>query len=212
MSNIPNNQYLRTQVQTASKEQLVLMLFDGILRFSEQARTAIENKEIENGHTLLMRAQAIIMELIYTLDREKGGEVAENLLGLYAYCFNCLIHANMKKDTTKIDEVQKVIRGIREGWVGAMSSIGATGKTEESKAVAEPAAASQRPSAPTAQPSTPSTAATKQPQSQAQQPANKPTGYGPGRTSTMTAPRVAFAAAAKSSSAPYAQTALNLNG
>lgn len=123
---IPNSQnpYLKTQVETASKEQLVVMLFDGIIRFSEQARNAIAKNEIEEVHHHLMRAQAIVMELIYTVDREKGGEIAQNLLGLHAYAFNCLIVANMQKDTTKIDEVQKIYRELREGWVGAMQSLG----------------------------------------------------------------------------------------
>ncbi len=121
------NQYLKTQVETASKEQLVVMLFDGIIRFSEQARKAIEAKQIEESHHSLMRAQAIVMELICTIDREKGGEVASNLMALHAYAFNCLITANMKKDTSKIDEVQNIYRQLREGWVGAMESLGLTG-------------------------------------------------------------------------------------
>ncbi len=121
------NQYLKTQVETASKEQLVVMLFDGILRFSEQARKAIEEKQIEESHHALMRAQAIVMELIVTVDREKGGEVASNLTALHAYAFNCLITANMKKDLSKIDEVQNIYRQLREGWVGAMESLGLSG-------------------------------------------------------------------------------------
>ncbi|MDR1744459.1 MAG: flagellar export chaperone FliS, partial [Planctomycetota bacterium] len=62
-------QYLKTQVETASKEQLVLMLFDGILRFTEQARKAIHEKAIEDCHNALMRAEAIVMELIVTIDK-----------------------------------------------------------------------------------------------------------------------------------------------
>lgn len=117
-------QYLKTQVETATKEQLVVMLFDGIVRFTEQARKAIETKQIEDGHNALMRAQAIVMELICTVDKEKGGEVASNLLALHAYSFNCLIKANMYKDIKQIDEVQKIYRELRQGWVGAMDSLG----------------------------------------------------------------------------------------
>ncbi len=120
----PREQYLRTQVETASKEQLVVMLFDGIIRFTETARKAIEAKKIEESHHALMRAQAIVMELICTVDKEKGGDLAKNLMGLHAYAFNCLITCNMKKDVSKIDEVQNIYRKLREGWVGAMESLG----------------------------------------------------------------------------------------
>ncbi|MCC8166331.1 MAG: flagellar export chaperone FliS, partial [Planctomycetes bacterium] len=123
---LPNarQQYLRTQIETASKEQLVVMLFDGILRFTEIARKAIEAKQIEDSHHALMRAQAIVMELICTVDKEKGGEIASNLMALHAYAFNCLITANMRKDVTKLDEVQNIYRKLREGWVGAMENLG----------------------------------------------------------------------------------------
>ena len=132
---LPNarNQYLKTQVETASKEQLVVMLFDGIIRFTEQARKAMSEGGIEDSHHALMRAQAIIMELICTIDRDKGGEVANNMMSLHAYAFNCLIICNMKKDVTKIDEVQKIYRELREAWVGAMDSLGinsTAGKTD----------------------------------------------------------------------------------
>ncbi len=123
---LPNarNQYLKTQIETASKEQLVVMLFDGIIRFTDQARRAIEEKSVEGSHHALMRAQAIIMELICTVNKEKGGEVANNLMSLHAYAFNCLIVCNLKKDVSKIDEVQKIYRELKEGWVGAMDTLG----------------------------------------------------------------------------------------
>lgn len=148
---LPNarNQYLKTQIETASKEQLVVMLFDGVIRFTEQARKAIEEKQIEDSHHALMRAQAIVMELICTVDKEKGGEVANNLMGLHAYAFNCLIVCNMKKDIGKIDEVQKIYRQLREGWVGAMENLGIA--PTMAKASAAPAAPpAGRPAAPSA--------------------------------------------------------------
>lgn len=128
---LPNakNQYLKTQIETASKEQLVVMLFDGIIRFTELARKAIQEERIEESHNALMRAQAIVMELICTVDRDKGGEVANNLMSLHAYAFNCLIVCNMKKDVSKIDEVQNIYRELREGWVVAMDKLGISGSS-----------------------------------------------------------------------------------
>lgn len=144
--NNARNQYLKTQVETASKEQLVVMLFDGIVRFTEQARKAMREKAIEECHNALMRAQAIVMELIVTVDKEKGGEVATNLIGLHAYAFNALVQCNMHKDESKIDEVQSIYRKLREGWVGAMENLGivsaAAKPTSPQAAVQNPAPAS----------------------------------------------------------------------
>ncbi len=123
---LPNarNQYLKTQIETASREQLVVMLFDGIIRFTDQARKAIEEKNIEDSHHALMRAQAIIMELLCTINKEKGGDLAKNLMSLHAYAFNCLIKCNMSKEASYIDEVQKIYRELRTAWVTAMDSAG----------------------------------------------------------------------------------------
>ncbi|MDR1612490.1 MAG: flagellar export chaperone FliS [Planctomycetota bacterium] len=142
------NQYLKTQVETASKEQLVVMLFDGIVRFTEQARKSMERNEIENIHQQLMRAQAIVMELIYTVDREKGGEVARNLLALHAYAFNCLIQANLKRDTAKIDEVQEIYRKLRDAWSSAMGSLGISSTKDLASPVASAAETASAPPPP----------------------------------------------------------------
>lgn len=138
-------QYLKTQVETASKEQLVVMLFDGILRFTEQARKAIREKAIEDCHNALMRAEAIVMELIVTVDKEKGGDIAKNLIGLHAYAYNALVQCNLHKDEAKIDEVQNIYRKLREGWVGAMTTLGIGSQAQQSAA---PVLPGQPPAAP----------------------------------------------------------------
>lgn len=170
----PANPYLKTQVETASKEQLVVMLFDGIIRFSETARKHMEKKEIEETHHNLMRAQAIVMELIYTVDKEKGGEIAENLLALHAYAYSCLVNANMYKDTKKIDEVQHIYRELREGWIGAMQSLGLSPTAQAG------------PATPAAAPATGKTLGSTAPKAAAPamppKPAAPTTGYGPGKT------------------------------
>jgi len=126
-------EYLKTKVQTASKEQIILMLFDGVLRFCEQGKTAIIAKEIENSHNALVRAQAIILELVYALNHKEGGEIAGNLAQLYSYSLQQLIQANMLKETEPIDVVQHIFRDIREGWLVAMEQVMSenAAKTEE---------------------------------------------------------------------------------
>ncbi len=182
---LPNarNQYLKTQIETASKEQLVVMLFDGIIRFTENARKAIEEKSVEDSHHNLMRAQAIIMELICTVDKEKGGDIANNLLSLHAYAFNCLIVCNMKKDVTQIDEVQKIYRELREAWVGAMDSLGISSNAGKPLPVApaQPVANAAPVAAGVAKPALNVAAKPAAPAA----PAQAATGYGMGRTAML---------------------------
>lgn len=129
-------QYQRQQILTAPKEKLVQLLFDGIVRFSEQARQAFvaEPIRLEEGCQAVLRAQAIVMELLYTIDRENGGEVAENLARLHAYAFRCLTAANFERNPKKLEEVQEIYRSLSEAWIGAM------GQLRESEAAPTPAA------------------------------------------------------------------------
>jgi len=122
--------YWTTQVTTASGEKLVLLLFDGIVRFCEAARQAYSAQPVqfEAGGQAIQRAQAVVMELLYTLNREKGGEVAENLARLHAYAFKCLIQANMARDVEKLNEVVFMYSGLRAAWSQAMGSLGSSGQ------------------------------------------------------------------------------------
>ncbi len=118
-----HKQYLRTQIQTASREQLVLMLFDGALRFCEQGKKALEQGDLEPGHVALTRAQEVVMELLYGVDRDKGGELADNLVRLYGYMLTCLVEANMRRNMSKVDEVKKILNELRDGWLQSMNQM-----------------------------------------------------------------------------------------
>ena len=122
-ANDKSREYLKTQIQTASREQLVLMLYDGAIRFSDQARDRIVTSDFEGAHRLLIRAQNIVLELLYALDRKTGGEVADNLASLYTYCYNRLVEANVHHAPEKIDESNSVLRGLREAWAQAMEML-----------------------------------------------------------------------------------------
>lgn len=76
----------------------------------EQANLPEQNKNLQ-------RAQKIISELISCLDLAKGGEVAQNLLALYTYCYNRLVEANVEDDAIGIDQVSAVLTNLRSGWV-----------------------------------------------------------------------------------------------
>ena len=119
--NNPWQSYRKVATQTASPGQLVLMLYDGAIRFSEQALAGFEhrgdplafNQTINNN---LHRAQAIIMELNAVLNMARGGEVAFNLRRLYLYMDRRLREANIRKQKEPIVEVIMRLRVIRDSW------------------------------------------------------------------------------------------------
>ncbi len=119
----PYTAYHRTNVETADQRQLILMLYDGAIRFMRQAVTSIEGKDMEAAHNYLIRARDIVTELLSTLKPEKGGQVGENLKNLYVYMFNRLVEANLNKDKAGVEEVIGLMLTLREGWAQAKSGI-----------------------------------------------------------------------------------------
>lgn len=115
-----NTAYRKTQVETASPEALILMLYDGALRFMGQAEIAFEDKNIEQISNLLLRIQAIFAELMTALDKEKGGEIAVNLERLYVFFLEKLGEANVKKDVKPMLEIKPLVQNLRNTWEQAM--------------------------------------------------------------------------------------------
>ena len=112
--------YKANSVQTASPGKLVLMLFDGYLRFTEAARGAWEEPDIikknEGINNNLIRAQNIVTELQSSLDMTVPGDLPGTLYRLYDYVLTNLQQANINKDPQKIIEADKVISELREVW------------------------------------------------------------------------------------------------
>lgn len=121
----PQQRYLEVQVQTATPEKLVTMLYDGAIRFMRQAQKHLMAQEFSEVHNNLLRAQDILYELMANLDLESGGEVAQNLHQLYDFMVNTLIDANIKKDSTKIEPVLAMLIDLRQTWNQAVNSIAA---------------------------------------------------------------------------------------
>src|SRR5215204_5220745 len=97
-------QYLRTRVLTATPEQLQMMLYDGALRFCEQARAALEAKDYERSYNTISRVQKIITEMSCTLKRDVLPELCDRLSGLYSFAYKKLIEANVQHSVPAMDE------------------------------------------------------------------------------------------------------------
>ncbi|MGE5589449.1 MAG: flagellar export chaperone FliS [Bacillota bacterium] len=118
----PYAQYREMQVQTAGPEQLVLMLYDGALRFCNGARVAMEKKDYETAHNQIARAQDIIYELMAGLNPQ-AGDIADHLFSLYEYFTFRLIQANLRRDPQPIGEVMSLVAELRSAWAQAMASL-----------------------------------------------------------------------------------------
>lgn len=112
----PSAAYRQQSVMTASPGQLVVMLYDGALRFLFQASTLMRAEDNLGCDAKLRRAEAIIDELHATLDKERGGEIASRLEGIYVFCKRLLIEARIQRDAGRIDKVAELLGELREAW------------------------------------------------------------------------------------------------
>jgi len=112
-------EYKKTRILTASKGELIKMLYDGAINFLYSAIDAINEKRYDKANVLLIRVQRILTELMLGLDR-KVGKLAENLFSLYDYMHYSLVNANINKDTNKIHEVIEMFKTLSEAWGQAL--------------------------------------------------------------------------------------------
>ncbi len=112
--------YQRIKIETATPEALILMLYDGALKFMSQAELAFEQNNIEQINKYLLKVQAIFTELQCSLNREQGGEIAANLERLYVFFNGKLAEANIKKDVNLMLEIKPMVKNLRDTWEVAM--------------------------------------------------------------------------------------------
>lgn len=114
----PYQQYQQNIVNTSTPQELVLMLYNGLIKFLNLSVQAIENKELENAHNNIIKAQRIIEEFMATLDMDY--DISKNLYSLYDYMHRRLIDANIRKDKEILEEVLGFARELRDTWAQAM--------------------------------------------------------------------------------------------
>lgn len=121
MMPMQNNRYLETSIQTASPAQLLLMLYDGAIRFCKAGIEALHQKRYQDANTNLMKVQNIVKEFMVTLDQK--APIAKTLMPLYEYFNYQLIEANLQKDPTKAEEVLGYLVELRETWYQAAKQV-----------------------------------------------------------------------------------------
>ncbi len=126
--------YKKAAVSTVDQRKLIVMLYDGAIKFLTVATDKMNRGDTYEAHRNLIRGKSIIAELLSSLNMEGGGEIARNLQRLYTYMFNELIEANLEHDVTRVQQVVELLKELRAGWQGMQSG------EEEAPAAKQPAA------------------------------------------------------------------------
>lgn len=128
MSN-PYQKYKETSIQSASREKLLLMMYEGAIKFTKLAIKAADEKKIAERCVNIGRAFDIVLELNNTLDHKVGGEIASRLEQLYMFCTEQYTKANISGDSAPLKATLKVLENLYEGWKAAIEKL----KKEEDK-------------------------------------------------------------------------------
>ena len=123
MSNNPYQKYKKASFESASREKLLLMMYEGAIRYVKKSLKAIESGDIAERGMNIGYAYDVIMELNNTLDHDVGGEVAKNLEQLYMFMTDQLIKANIRSDKEKLENVLGILETLYQGWVEAIEKL-----------------------------------------------------------------------------------------
>jgi flagellar secretion chaperone FliS len=123
MTDSSQNAYLRTMISTASPAELRLMLFDGAVRFAEQARAGLEQKNFEQLHNGITRCQDIVMELINSLRPEHNPDMCEKLTALYVFIYTRLLNAGSQREIEPLNEALELLQYERDTWALALKKL-----------------------------------------------------------------------------------------
>ena len=121
MSVQEHKQYQRTQTETASPGELVVMMYKGAIKFLGAARQGLNSRDLEVTNRNLLRAQEIILELMISVDINVG-PVARNLFDLYEFMHRHLVQANVRKDAKMVAEVEQLLRELVPAWEQAVQT------------------------------------------------------------------------------------------
>jgi flagellar secretion chaperone FliS len=118
MHNDRSNAYREIAVQTSSPTRLVVMLYEGAIRFLRESVVAIESRDLNAKRQSIDRAVAVVQHLQGTLDMERGGAVALDLARLYDYITSRILDGSSKLETAPLEEAIKLLKVLMAGWEG----------------------------------------------------------------------------------------------
>lgn len=110
------NAYKANEISTVSQTRLIVMLYEGAIRFLKIASENMTPRKYDLVNNNIIKAQDIVTELMLSLNLEEGKEVANNLLSIYIYIKKRLLEANMRKDAEILKEVIKLLSDLKTAW------------------------------------------------------------------------------------------------
>ena len=129
------DKYQENQILTASPEKILLMLYDGAIRFTRQAISGLEEGDMPRALKGIKNAMAIVTEFSDSLNHEVGGIIADDLEALYAFMIRELLDANINKDVEKLKVVDGLLTDLRSTWAEAIE-INSQGQAQQKRATA----------------------------------------------------------------------------
>jgi len=112
----PFARYQQTAVRTADRGDLLILTYEALLRWLGRAEEAIAARNVVDAHQALMNSQDLVLNLVSSLDFEKGGEVARNLASLYEFIARQLVQANVEKDAALIASIRELVAPLLDAW------------------------------------------------------------------------------------------------
>lgn len=109
-----SNAYFRHSIMTSSPQELILMLYNGLVKNINMGISFINEKNIEKSNETLMKAQKIVIELKVSLDMKY--EISKNLKSLYDFLYYQLVEANIKKDDKILIDISEIVIELRDAW------------------------------------------------------------------------------------------------
>lgn len=127
--------YQNSDVETADRGKLLLMVYDHSIKWCSKAIDAINSNQIEARTKAIFKVQDGITELMCSLDFERGGEIANQLRNLYDFYNRHLSEANIKNDVKKVEEVLEMLQSLRNAWDECILEVRRTGSVNLSASV-----------------------------------------------------------------------------
>jgi len=122
--------YKNVQAQTASPVKLIIMLYNGMIRFLKEYKRVVESKEsgngigwIEKAHLNIFKTTRILQTLTVSLNEKEGGDIAQSLKTIYAYMYEKLIEADLNKSITEVEIVLNMLVPLRDAWLEVEKNI-----------------------------------------------------------------------------------------
>lgn len=135
MATMAQNQYLVSDVTTATPQRLHLLLIEGAIRWAERARQLRRDGDEENASQALVNAQRIVMEMIVGIKQETARDLAQKVSALYWFIYRGLVDANVRRDEKRLDDALRVLREEQATWRQLCQQLGSSPEAQQAGSV-----------------------------------------------------------------------------